>query len=98
MKKNDHISKIRARFETFNNSYENYTMVKPKYIYPVLRESGFETFWSDMAAHSKDDVPYLLEQPLERDAEIERWREACSKCPAHAKLEAEIEEIMNEPE
>ena len=30
--------------------------------------------------------------------DLEKMREACSKCPAHARLEAKIEEIMSESE
>lgn len=68
----DGLSEIRTRCEAFEDSNDSYKDVRPKYILPVLADDGYSRNWAEIAAHSHEDIPYLL--GLLEEAEVEnRW-------------------------
>lgn len=77
----DRLSEIRARCEAFEDSNDSYKGVRPQYILPVLADDGYSRNWAEIAAHSHEDIPYLLARiekaEAERDAAISRVCERC---------------------
>lgn len=65
----DRLSEIRARCEELEQSGEGFTVVRPVYIQGALLDDGYSEKWSALAAHAREDIPYLL-------AEVERLKQA----------------------
>ncbi len=61
----DRLSEIRARCEELEQSGEGFTVVRPVYIQGALLDDGYSEKWSAVAAHAREDIPFLL-------AEVER--------------------------
>jgi len=72
----DRLSEIRARCEAFEDSNDSYKGVRPQYILPVLADDGYSRNWAEIAAHSHEDIPYLLARLEKAEAE----RDAANKC------------------
>lgn len=75
----DRLSEIRARCEAFEDSNDSYKGVRPQYILPVLADDGYPHSWAEIAAHSHEDISYLLSRlekaEAERDAVIEDFQD-----------------------
>ena len=71
----DRLSEIRARCEELEQSGEGFTVVRPVYIQGALLDDGYSEKWSAVAAHAREDIPFLL-------AEVERLTARAEKAEA----------------
>lgn len=74
------IEEIKTRYNRFQNANDTYKIVPPVYIEPVLINDGYAKAWADLAAHSKDDIPWLLDQLEQAQKEIARLKAELGRC------------------